>query len=59
MESYSSEYVMMVGYFRICQGLVLKKASLAELVFSHLLGDLAARNESDSELCKTISKQVS
>jgi hypothetical protein len=50
---------MMVGYFRICQGLVLKKASLAELVFSHLLGDLAARNESDSELCKTISKQVS
>ncbi|KAG0604904.1 hypothetical protein M758_9G018000 [Ceratodon purpureus] len=43
---------------RISQRLVLKKASLAELVFSHLLGNLAARNESDSGLCKIISKQV-
>lgn len=43
---------------RICQGLASQKASLAELVFPHVLGDLAARNESDTELCKIISKKV-
>lgn len=47
------------GYCRLCQGLVFQKASLAELVFPHILGVLAAQSESNNELCKKISTQVS
>ncbi len=43
---------------RLCQELVLQKAPLAELVFPHVLGNLAARFESSSEFCRKFSEQV-
>jgi ataxia telangiectasia mutated family protein len=43
---------------RLCQELVLQKVPLAELVFPHVLGNLAARFESSSEFCRKFSEQV-
>jgi ataxia telangiectasia mutated family protein len=43
---------------RLCQELVLQKAPLAELVFPHVLGNLAAWFESSSEFCRKFSEQV-
>lgn len=43
---------------RLCQDIVLLKPSLAELVFPHVLGNLAGRNDTSSQICQVVSNQV-
>eukprot|EP00897_Mesotaenium_endlicherianum_P007959 jgi/Mesen1/7191/ME000371S06276 len=43
---------------RLCQQVALHNASLAELLFPHVLGELAARCADTHDLCATISEQV-
>lgn len=43
---------------RLCQDIVLLKPSLAELVFPHVLGNLAGRSDESSQICQVVSNQV-
>ncbi|KAH9293056.1 hypothetical protein KI387_041739, partial [Taxus chinensis] len=43
---------------RLCQDIVLHKAPLAELVFPHVLGNLAGRSNISTHVCKLVSSQV-
>ncbi|GLJ18554.1 hypothetical protein SUGI_0330040 [Cryptomeria japonica] len=43
---------------RLCQDIVQVKAPLAELVFPHVLGNLAGRSDMSTHVCKLVSTQV-
>ena len=60
---YMSEVLNQSNYFfladSLCQDIVLLKPSFVELVFPHVLGILAGRNDTTSQICQVVSSQVS